>query len=82
MSWTPEANVIAESDAVFREVELVARDLTFVSVASNQLLQDNAVAAVILCHLEIRGAIERPESAPGSPRRPRPTQRHSAPVRT
>jgi HK97 family phage major capsid protein len=44
MSWTPEANVIAESDAVFREVELVARDLTFVSVASNQLLQDNAVA--------------------------------------
>lgn len=44
MSWTPEANVIAESDPVFREVELVARDLVFVTVASNQLLQDNAVA--------------------------------------
>lgn len=44
MSWTPEANVIAESDPVFRQIELVARDLTFVTVASNQLLQDNAVA--------------------------------------
>ena len=44
MSWTPEAVVLNESDPVFREIELVARDLTFVTVASNQLLQDNAVA--------------------------------------
>lgn len=44
MSWTPEQVVLNESDPVFREVELVARDLTFVTVASNQLLQDNAVA--------------------------------------
>src|SRR5271166_3038571 len=44
MSWTPEQVVLNESDPVFREIELVARDLTFVTVASNQLLQDNAVA--------------------------------------
>lgn len=44
MSWTPEGATIAESDPVFREIELVARDLVFYTVASNQLLQDNAVA--------------------------------------
>ena len=31
MSWTPEAVVLNESDPVFREIELVARDLTFVT---------------------------------------------------
>lgn len=44
MSWTPEAVTMSESDPVFREIELVARDLMFYTVASNQLLQDNAVA--------------------------------------
>lgn len=44
MTWTPEAVTMTETDPVFREIELVARALTFVTVASNQLLQDNAVA--------------------------------------
>lgn len=44
MSWTPEAVQMAESEPVFREIELVAGDLMFYTISSNQLLQDNAVA--------------------------------------
>jgi len=43
-SWQPEAATYPESEPTFRQVELVARDLVFTCVASNQLLQDNAVA--------------------------------------
>lgn len=43
-SWQPEAASINESDPVFRQIELVARDLVFITISSNQLLQDNAVA--------------------------------------
>lgn len=43
-SWQPEAATINESEPTFRQVELVARDLVFHTIASNQLLQDNAVA--------------------------------------
>lgn len=44
MTWTPEQTNMTESEPVFREIELVARDLMFYTVSSNQLLQDNAVA--------------------------------------
>ena len=43
-SWQPEAASITESDPIFRQLEMVARDLVFTCVASNQLLMDNAVA--------------------------------------
>lgn len=43
-SWTPEATSIPESEPTFRQKELVARDLAFHTIASNQLLADNAVA--------------------------------------
>ncbi len=43
-SWQPEQSTINESEPTFRNVELIARDLVFYTVASNQLLQDNAVA--------------------------------------
>lgn len=43
-SWQPEAATLNESEPTFRQVELVARNLMFYTVASNQLLQDNAVA--------------------------------------
>jgi HK97 family phage major capsid protein len=43
-SWQPEAANINESEPVFRQITLTARDLVFYTVASNQLLQDNAVA--------------------------------------
>jgi len=44
MSWTPEAVTMTETEPVFREIELVAGDLLFYTISSNQLLQDNAVA--------------------------------------
>lgn len=43
-SWQPEAATINETEPTFRQIELVARDLVFTTVASNQILQDNAVA--------------------------------------
>lgn len=43
-SWQPEAASINESEPTFQSIELVARDLVFHTVASNQLLADNAVA--------------------------------------
>lgn len=42
--WLPENAGLPESEPNFRQVELTARDLVFYTVASNQLLQDNAVA--------------------------------------
>jgi HK97 family phage major capsid protein len=42
--WQPEAASITESDPQFRQIQLTARDLVFITVASNQLLQDNAVS--------------------------------------
>ena len=44
MTWTPEAVTMNESEPIFREIELVAGDLMFYTISSNQLLQDNAVA--------------------------------------
>ena len=44
MTWTPESVTMNESEPVFREIELVAGDLMFYTISSNQLLQDNAVA--------------------------------------
>lgn len=43
-SWQPEAATLNESEPSFRQIQLVARALQFYTVASNQLLQDNAVA--------------------------------------
>lgn len=43
-SWQPEGQTINESEPNWRQIELVARDLVFYTVASNQLLQDNAIA--------------------------------------
>ncbi len=46
-TWQPEASnyqTNAETEPKFRQVELVARDLVGIVVASNQLLADNAVA--------------------------------------
>jgi HK97 family phage major capsid protein len=43
-SWQPEGATINQTNPNFRQIELVARDLVFTCVASNQLLQDNAVA--------------------------------------
>lgn len=43
-SWQPEAASINESEPTFRQMELVAWDLVFHTIASNQLLADNAVA--------------------------------------
>ena len=44
MTWTPEAVTMTETEPVFREIEIVANDLMFYTISSNQLLQDNAVA--------------------------------------
>ena len=44
MTWTPESVTMNESEPIFREIELVANDLMFYTISSNQLLQDNAVA--------------------------------------
>lgn len=46
-TWQPEGSnyqTNAETEPTFRQVELVARDLVGIVRASNQLLQDNAVA--------------------------------------
>ena len=43
-SWQPEAATISQTQPKFRQIELVARDLVFTMVASNQLLQDSAIA--------------------------------------
>jgi HK97 family phage major capsid protein len=43
-SWQPEAATINQTNPNFREINLVARNLVYTVVASNQLLQDNAVA--------------------------------------
>lgn len=43
-SWQPEATTLNESEPTFRQINLVARNLQFYTIASNQLLQDNAVA--------------------------------------
>ena len=43
-SWQPEAATINESEPTFRQTELTAWDLMFYTLASNQLLADNAVA--------------------------------------
>lgn len=43
-SWQPEAATINESEPTFRQVQLTARNLVFYTIASNQLLEDNAVA--------------------------------------
>lgn len=43
-SWQPEGQTLNESEPTFRQVSLTARNLVFYTVASNQLLQDNAVA--------------------------------------
>lgn len=42
--WIPEGGTIQESEPTFRQVHLVARTLIIYSVASVQILQDNAVA--------------------------------------
>jgi len=41
--WQPENSTINQTEPTFRQISLVARDLVFTSVASNQLLQDNAI---------------------------------------
>lgn len=43
-TWQPEAQTINQSNPQFRQIQLTARTLEFYTVASNQLLQDNAVA--------------------------------------
>lgn len=43
-TWQPEAQTIAQSNPTFNQIQLTARTLEFYTVASNQLLQDNAVA--------------------------------------
>lgn len=43
-TWQPEAASINESEPTFRQMELTAWDLVFHTIASNQLLADNAVA--------------------------------------
>lgn len=43
-TWQPEAQSINQSNPTFRQIQLTARTLEFYTVASNQLLQDNAVA--------------------------------------
>lgn len=43
-TWQPEAQTINQSNPTFRQIQLTARTLEFYTVASNQLLQDNAVA--------------------------------------
>lgn len=42
-TFQPEAQLINTSQPAFRQLELNARDLVFTCIASNQLLQDNAV---------------------------------------
>jgi HK97 family phage major capsid protein len=42
-SWTEEAALRTETEPQFRQTELVARELSGYTVASNTLLQDNAV---------------------------------------
>lgn len=42
-SWTSEATTRAESEPTFRQTELKAWELSFYTVASNNLLADNAV---------------------------------------
>lgn len=43
-SFQPENSTLPETEPRFRQIELVARDQVYTTVASNQLLQDNAVA--------------------------------------
>lgn len=43
-SFYPEGSTLPQTQPNFREIQLVCRNLTFTCVASNQLLQDNAVA--------------------------------------
>ena len=43
-SWQPEAATINETEPTFRQTELTAWDLVCFTVASNQLLADNAIA--------------------------------------
>lgn len=43
-TWQPEAATYPQSQPNWRNIELVARDLVFTTVVSNQLIQDNAVA--------------------------------------
>lgn len=42
-TWTAEAATRSESEPLFRQEELVAWELSFYTVASNVLLQDNAI---------------------------------------
>jgi HK97 family phage major capsid protein len=42
-TWQPESADIKETEPQFRQMELVAYDLVFHTVASNQLLADNAI---------------------------------------
>lgn len=42
-TWTEEAQLLTETEPQFRQTELVARELSGYTVASNTLLQDNAV---------------------------------------
>lgn len=42
-SWTPEAGPKPESEPIFDQVTLTARDLVFHTVASHNLLMDNAI---------------------------------------
>lgn len=43
-TWQPESQKINQTQPNFRNIELVARDLVFTCVASNQLLMDSALA--------------------------------------
>ncbi len=48
MYWTPELAALQQTQPTFRDITLVARDGTFICLASNQLLQDNMVALDML----------------------------------
>lgn len=43
-SWEPEASTYPQTNPGFKMGELVARDLVSITIASNQLLQDSAIA--------------------------------------
>lgn len=56
-TWTSEAATRTESEPVFKQMELKAHELSFYTVASNNLLADNAVGLDSLLTQLFKGAI-------------------------
>lgn len=56
-AWTEEAGSLSESEPAFRDVELVAHKLAGYSLASNELLDDSAIALERLLYELFGGAV-------------------------